>query len=288
MSYKSIINTIKEVVKNPDLDSLIKKEIPNIKKYATKKHEAIMTAVENNIITEEIGKTQMNDIYGEIDDKICTMMENTDKMLEFLDNIKEHHEEMNLDKDVVKQYVFLETLKYQRLSAEILGLSIYVDTLFEEYGLLDDEDDEFDYDCEDDDDEEEPEDSEDSEDDEDGEDPKVYKSELTFRDKLFAATSVEVVESVFEDGIDMNINYKTTDYTGVFALRCIKTGTFEYGHISMAPGMIRPVGAWSKLEMEGFIGIMKTTCPNNPFYKWYTSEDGYQKYVKEWAEIAEK
>ena len=116
----------------------------------------------------------------------------------------------------------------------------------------------------------------------------MYKSELTFRDKLFAATAVEVVESVFEDGIDMNINYKTTDYTGVFALRCIKTGTFEYGHISMAPGMIRPVGAWSKLEMEGFIGIMKTKCPDNPFYKWYTSEDGYQKYVKEWAEIAEK
>ena len=289
MSYKSIINTIKEVVKNPDLDSLIKKEIPNIKKYATKKHEAIMSAVENNIITEEIGKTQLNDIYGEIDDKICTMMENTDKMLEFLDNIKEHHDEMNLDKDVVKQYVFLETLKYQRLSAEILGLSIYVDTLFEEYGLLDDDDDEFDYDCEDDDeDEEEPKYSEDSEDDEDDEEPKVYKSELTFRDKLFAATAVEVVESVFEDGIDMNINYKTTDYTGVFALRCIKTGTFEYGHISMAPGMIRPVGAWSKLEMEGFIGIMKTKCPDNPFYKWYTSEDGYQKYVKEWAEIAEK
>ena len=275
MSYKSIINTIKEVVKNPDLDSLIKKEIPNIKKYATKKHEAIMTAVENNIITEEIGKTQMNDIYGEIDDKICTMMENTDKMLEFLDNIKEHHEEMNLDKDVVKQYVFLETLKYQRLSAEILGLSIYVDTLFEEYGLLDDMDgidEEFDDDL-DDDANEEPEDSEDSEDDEDDEEPKVYKSELTFRDKLCAATAVEVVESVFEDGIDMNINYKTTDYTGVFALRCIKTGTFEYGHISMAPGMIRPVGAWSKLEMEGFIGIMKTKCPDNPFYKWYTSED---------------
>ena len=147
--------------------------------------------------------------------------------------------------------------------------------------------DEFDYDT-DDEDEEEPEDSENSEDDEDDEEPKVYKSELTFRDKLFAATAVEVVESVFEDGIDMNINYKTTDYTGVFALRCIKTGTFEYGHISMAPGMIRPVGAWSKLEMEGFIGIMKTKCPDNPFYKWYTSEDGYQKYVKEWAEIAEQ
>ena len=230
----------------------------------------------------------MNDIYSEIDDKICAMVDNTDNMLDFLADIKEHYTSEKTDLIDISKYIFKETLKYQRLSAEILGLSIYVDALFEEYGLLDDEGDDFDYGCEDDDDEEEPEDSEDSEDDEDDDEPKVYKSELTFRDKLFAATAVEVVESVFEDGIDMNINYKTTDYTGVFALRCIKTGTFEYGHISMAPGMIRPVGAWSKLEMEGFIGIMKTKCPDNPFYKWYTSEDGYQKYVKEWAEIAEK
>lgn len=286
MSYKSIINTIKGVVQNPDLESLIKKEIPKIKKYATKKHEAVMTAVENNIITEEIGKTQMNNIYGEIDDKICTMVENTDKMLEFLDNIKEHHEEMNLDKDVVKKYVFAETLKYQRLSAEVLGLSIYVDTLFEEYGLLDDLDgidDEFDDDLDDDANEEDE-----SKDSEDDEEPEVYESELTFRDKLFGATDVEVVDSVLEDGIDMHISYKTSGYTGTFALRCMKDGHFEYGYIAMAPKMIRPVYSWSSVNMEGFIDIMKTKCPNNPFFKWYTSEDGYQKYVKKWAETAEK
>ena len=287
MSYKSIINKIKGVLPNPNLDSLIRKEIPKIKHYATKKHENIMMAVHDGIITEEIGYAQMNDIYSEIDDKICAMVNNTDNMLDFLADIEDHYKSEKTDLIDISKYILKETLKYQRLSAEILGLSIYVDALFEEYGLLDDEGDDFDYGCEDDD-EEEPEDSEDSEDDEDDEEPKVYKSELTFRDKLFAATAVEVVESVFEDGIDMNINYKTTDYTGVFALRCIKTGTFEYGHISMAPGMIRPVGAWSKLEMEGFIGIMKTKCPDNPFYKWYTSEDGYQKYVKEWAETAEE
>lgn len=281
MSYKSIINTIKGVVKNPDLDSLIKKEIPKIKKYATKKHEAIMTAVANNIITEEIGKTQMNNIYSGIDDKICAMIENTDKMLEFLDNIREHHEEMNLDEDVVKKYVFAETLKYQRLSAEVIALSFYVDTLFEEYGLLDDMDgidEEFD------DDENEEDESEDSEDDEE---PEVYESELTFRDKLFRATDVEVVESTLEDGIDLHIDYETSGYTGTFAVRCMKDGHFEYGYIAMAPKMIRPVYSWSSANMEGFIGIMKTKCPNNPFLKWYTSEDGYQKYVKKWAESAE-
>ena len=288
MSYKSIINKIKGVLPNPNLDSLIRKEIPKIKKYATIKHGNIMTAIHDGVITKEIGYAQMNDIYSEIDDKICAMVDNTDNMLDFLADIEDHYRSEKTDLIDISKYIFKETLKYQRLSAEILGLSIYVDTLFEEYGLLDDADDDFDYGCEDDEDEEEPEYSEDSEDDEDGEEPKVYKSELTFRDKLFAATAVEVVESVFEDGIDMNINYKTTDYTGVFALRCIKTGTFEYGHISMAPGMIGPVGAWSKLEMEGFIGIMKTKCPDNPFYKWYTSEDGYQKYVKEWTEITEK
>lgn len=286
MSYKSIINIIKGVVKNPDLDSLIKKEIPKIKKYATKKHEAIMTAVENNIITEEIGKTQMNNIYGEIDDKICAMIENTDKMIEFLENIKEHHEEMNLDEDVVKKYVFAETLKYQRLSAEVIALSFYVDTLFEEFGLLDDMDgidEEFDDDL--DDDETEEDESEDSEDDEE---PEVYESEITFRDKLFGATDVEVVESTLEDGIDLHISYETSGYTGTFALRCMKDRHFEYGYIAMAPKMIRPVYSWSSANMQGFIGIMKTKCPNNPFLKWYTSEDGYQKYVKEWEATADE
>lgn len=293
MSYKTIINKIKGVLPYPNLDDLIRKEIPKIKKYATKKHENIMMAIHDGIITEEIGYAQMNDIYSEIDDKICAMLDNTDNMLDFLADIEDHYKNEKTDVIDISKYILKETLKYQRLSAEILGLSIYVDTLFEEYGLLEDDDDDFDYDCEDDDEdegepEEEPEDSEDDEDAEDDEEPTVYKSELTFRDKLFAATAVEVVESVFEDGIDMNINYKTKDYTGVFALRCIKTGTFAYGHISMAPGMIGPVGAWSKLEMQGFIGIMKTKCPDNAFYKWYTSEDGYQKYVKEWTKLTEK
>lgn len=182
----------------------------------------------------------------------------------------------------ISKYIFKETLKYQRLSAEILSLSIYVDTLFEEYGLL--IDDEFDFDL-DDEDEEEP---EDSKDDEDDEEPEVYESEITFRDKLFAATDVEVVESVFEDGIDMQLNYETAGYTGTFALRCMKDDRFLCGYISMAPKMIEAVHSWSKLEMQGFIEIMKTKCPNNPFYKWYTSEDGYKKYVKEWTEITEK
>ena len=186
MSYKSIINTIKGVAKNPDLESLIRKEIPKIKAYATVKHKNIMSAVENNIITEEIGKTQMNDIYSGIDDKITVMIENTDKMLEFLENIKEHHDEIDLDNDMVKKYIFKETLKYQRLSAEVIALSFYVDTLFEEFGLLDDLDgmEEYgEYDDEDLDDENE-EDSEDSYNDDDYA-PEIYGSELTFRDRLF-------------------------------------------------------------------------------------------------------
>lgn len=284
MSYKSIINKIKGVLPNPNLDDLIRKEIPKIKHYATKKHENIMMAVHDGIITEEIGFAQMNDIYSEIDDKICAMVDNTDNMLDFLADIKEHYTSEKTDLIDISKYILKETLKYQRLSAEILGLSIYVDTLFEEYGLLVD-DDMDDYNDLDDEDDEEPEESEDSEDDEE---PEVYESEITFRDKLFAATDVEVVESVFEDGIDMHLNYKTAGYTGTFALRCMKTGSFLCGYISMAPKMIEVVRSWSKLEMEGFIGIMKTKCPDNPFYKWYTSEDGYQKYVKEWAETAEE
>lgn len=288
MSYKSIINKIKGVLPNPNLDSLIRKEIPKIKHYATKKHENIMMAVHDGIITEEIGYAQMNDIYSEIDDKICAMVNNTDNMLDFLADIKEHYSSEKTDLIDISKYIFKETLKYQRLSAEILGLSIYVDTLFEEYGLLDD-DDMDDYNDLDDEDDEEPEESEDSEDDdEDDEEPEVYESEITFRDKLFAATDVEVVESVFEDGIDMHLNYKTASYTGTFALRCMKDGRFLCGYISMAPKMIEAVHSWSKLEMQGFIEIMKTKCPNNPFYKWYTSEDGYKKYVKEWTEITEK
>ena len=186
MSYKSIINKIKGVLPNADLESMIKKEIPKIKAYATVKHKNIMVAVHDNIITEEIGKAQMNDVYSAIDDKICTMVESTDKMLEFLDNINEHHEEMNLDLDMerVKKFVFKETLKYQRLSAEVLGLSIYVDTLFEEYGLLDDldgMDDEWDV-TGDDEDEEYVTESDAEEDDDDNEEPEFYSSEVTFRD----------------------------------------------------------------------------------------------------------
>lgn len=285
MSYKSIISKIKGVLPNSDLESLIKKEIPKIKAYATVKHKNIMTAIHDNIITEEIGYTQMNDTYSAIDDKICVMVENTDKMIEFLENIKEHYEEIDLDQTVVQKYVFKETLKYQRLSAEVLALSIYVDTLYEEYGLLDDLDGMEEYGEHDDDEDEE--DLEDSEDSEDDEEPEVYESELTFRDKLFAATDIEIVESVFKNGIDMHVNYAVSGSTGTFALRCLKDGSFEYGYIGMAPKMIKTLYTWSSENMKGFIGIMKTKCPNNPFFKWYTSENGYQKYVKQWAETAE-
>lgn len=289
MSYKTIINKIKGVLPNPNLDDLIRKEIPKIKKYATKKHENIMMAIHDGIITEEIGYAQMNDIYSEIDDKICAMLDNTDNMLDFLADIEDHYKNEKTDVIDISKYILKETLKYQRLSAEILGLSICVDTLFEEYGLLDDDDDDFDYGLDDEDEEDSEEDSGDSEDDdEDDEEPEVYESEITFRDKLFAATDVEIVESVFKDGIDMHVTYETAGHTGTFALRCMKSGSFVYGYIFMAPEMIKAVHSWTKLEMNGFIGIMKTKCPNNPFYKWYTSEDGYQKYRKEWTETAEK
>ena len=299
MSYKSIISKIKGVLPNPDLESLIKKEIPKVKKFATTKHENIMTAINENTITDEMGFTLMNDAYSEIDDKICTMVENTDKMLEFLENIKEHHEELDLDKKVVNKYVFEETLKYQRLSAEVLALSIYVDTLYEEYGLLDDLDgngydyedldDEWDVTGDDEDlDDESEEGSEDSEESEDDEEPEVYESEITFRDKLFGATDIEVVDSMFKNAIDMHIDYDVSGYTGSFALRCLADGSFEYGYIGMDPEMFKALYTWSKLEMNGFIGIMESKCPDNPFFKWYTSEDGYQKYLKEWTETAEK
>lgn len=184
MSYKSIIGKIKGVLPNPDLDSLIKKEIPKIKAYATMKHKNIMSAIRDNIITEEIGYAQMDNVYSAIDDKICVMIENTDKMLEFLDNIKEQHEEMNLymDMDRVKKFIFEETLKYQRLSAEVIALSFYVDTLFAEYGLLDDLDGTVEYGELDDDSEEYSEDEE---------EPDVYESEYTSKDKLFAEKHAE-------------------------------------------------------------------------------------------------
>lgn len=289
MSYKSIINTIKGVAKNPDLESLIRKEIPKIKAYATVKHKNIMSAVENNIITEEIGKTQMNDIYSEIDDKITVMIENTDKMLEFLENIKEHHDEIDLDNDMVKKYIFKETLKYQRLSAEVIALSFYVDTLFEEFGLLDDLDGMEEYGEYDDDDldDENEEDSEDSDNDDDYV-PEMYESELTFRDRLFGAKTISLQDPIKYGECTIYIIYTVSEYSSVFAIRCLKDGTFEYGYANTKPSMINKCGSWSKLDMDGFIGIMKTKCPNNPFYKWYTSEDGYQKYLKEWTETTEK
>ena len=258
-----------------------------------------MTAINENTITDEMGFTLMNDAYSEIDDKICTMVENTDKMLEFLENIKEHHEELDLDKKVVNKYVFEETLKYQRLSAEVLALSIYVDALYEEYGLLDDLDgngydyddldEEWDVTGDDEDlDDESEEGSEDSEESEDDEEPEVYESEITFRDKLFGATDVEVVDSMFKNAIDMHIDYEVSGYTGSFALRCLADGSFEYGYIGMDPEMSKTLYTWSKLEMNGFIGIMKTKCPDNPFFKWYTSEDGYPKYLNEWTQAEDE
>lgn len=138
---KKILNNIKSVVPHPDLEKIVKKDLTIAKQKVNNKHFAIMTGIATGIINEEMGFKQMMLVYEEVDDILSMWIDQVNNMIDFLYDVKEQHgfiEYMKLDADQEKMfdYIHKEILKYQRLNAEIMGLSVYIDTLMGEYGLL--------------------------------------------------------------------------------------------------------------------------------------------------------
>lgn len=138
---KKILNNIKSVVPHPDLEKIVKKDLTTAKQKVNNKHYAIMTGIVTGIINEEMGFKQMMLVYEEVDDMLSMWIDQVNNMIEFLEDVKEQHgfiEYMKLDADQQKMFdlIHKEILKYQRLNSEIMGLSVYIDTLMGEYGLL--------------------------------------------------------------------------------------------------------------------------------------------------------
>lgn len=138
---KKILNNIKSVVPHPDLEKIVKKDLTIAKQKVNHKHFAIMTGIATGIINEETGFKQMMMVYEEVDNLLSMWIDQVNNMIEFLEDVKEYHgfvDYMKLDADQQKMFdhIHKEILKYQRLNAEIMGLSVYIDTLMGEYGLL--------------------------------------------------------------------------------------------------------------------------------------------------------
>ena len=138
---KKILNNIKSVLPHPDLEKIVKKDLTIAKQKVNNKHYAIMTGIATGIINEETGFKQMMMVYEEVDNLLSMWIDQVNNMIEFLEDVKEYHgfvDYMKLDADQQKMFdhIHKEILKYQRLNAEIMGLSVYIDTLMGEYGLL--------------------------------------------------------------------------------------------------------------------------------------------------------
>ena len=305
---KKILNNIKSVVPHPDLEKIVKKDLSIAKQNVNNKHFAIMTGIATGIINEEMGFKQMTMVYEEVDNMLTMWADQVDNMVEFLEDVKEQHgfiEYMKLDVDQQKMFdhIHKEILKYQRLKAEIIGLSMYIDTLMDDYGLLgefldvigedpDEEDDDEDEDNEDLDilhnsDTISPDSSsamdilKEAETDyleEEGIDQDLYRE---FKEKLMNAKEIFTYTPTDPDSIVVSITYLDGKYQRGFAVRCNRDDTFEFGDNAISPSWIIPC---LKLNIHQFETMINDIDGYNPFVNWYCGDekDDFPEIYKKW------
>lgn len=302
---KKILNNIKSVVPHPDLEKIVKKDLTIAKQKVNNKHFAIMTGIATGIINEEMGFKQMMLVYEEVDDMLSMWIDQVNNMIEFLEDVKEQHdfiEYMKLDADQQKMFdhIHKEILKYQRLNAEIMGLSVYIDTLMGEYGLLDefldgigedpdaDENDEnldilheSDNMC--------PDSTNSATDilkeaesdylEEEGIDQDLYRE---FKEKLTNAKEIFTYTPTDPDSIVVSITYLDGKYQRGFAIRCNRDDTFEFGDNAIRPSWIIPRFKLNIHQFETMINDIDGE--DNPFVNWYCGDDknGFPEIYKIW------
>lgn len=310
---KKILNNIKSVVPHPDLEKIVKKDLTIAKQKVNNKHFAIMTGITTGIINEEMGFKQMMLVYEEVDDMLSMWIDQVNNMIEFLEDVKEQHgfiEYMKLDDDQQKMFdhIHKEILKYQRLNAEIMGLSVYIDTLMGEYGLLDEfldgigedpDEDENDEDLDADEDDENldilhesdnmcPDSSsatdilKEAESDyleEEGIDQDLYRE---FKEKLTNAKEIFTYTPTDPDSIVVSITYLDGKYQRGFAIRCNRDDTFEFGDNAIRPSWIIPRFKLNIHQFETMINDIDGE--DNPFVNWYCGDakDGFPEIYKIW------
>lgn len=309
---KKILNNIKSVVPHPDLDKLVRKELTIAKQKVNNKHFAIMTGIATGIINEEMGFKQMMLVYEEVDDMLSMWIDQVNNMIDFLEDVKEQHgfiEYMKLDADQEKMFDHInkEIIKYQRLNAEIMGLSVYIDTLMGEYGLLeefldgigeDPDEDENDEDLVADEEDEDPDilhesdtkcpDSSSATDilkeaesdylEEEGIDQDLYRE---FKEKLTNAKEIFTYSQTDPDSIVVSVTYLDGKYQRGFAIRCNRDDTFEFGDNTISPSWIIPR---FKLNIHQFETMINDIDGYNPFVNWYCGDekDDFPEIYKKW------
>lgn len=301
---KKILNNIKSVVPHPDLEKIVKKDLTIAKQKVNNKHFAIMTGITTGIINEEMGFKQMMLVYEEVDDMLSMWIDQVNNMIEFLEDVKEQHgfiEYMKLDADQQKMFdlIHKEILKYQRLNAEIMGLSVYIDTLMGEYGLLDEFLDGIGEDPDEDEDDENldilhesdnmcPDSSsatdilKEAESDyleEEGIDQDLYRE---FKEKLTNAKEIFTYTPTDPDSIVVSITYLDGKYQRGFAIRCNRDDTFEFGDNAIRPSWIIPRFKLNIHQFETMINDIDGE--DNPFVNWYCGDDkdGFPEIYKIW------
>ena len=268
---KKILNNIKSVVPHPDLEKIVKKDLTIAKQKVNNKHFAIMTGITTGIINEEMGFKQMMLVYEEVDDMLSMWIDQVNNMIEFLEDVKEQHgfiEYMKLDADQQKMFdhIHKEILKYQRLNAEIMGLSVYIDTLMGEYGLLDEFLDGIGEDLDADEDDENLDILKEAESDyleEEGIDQDLYRE---FKEKLTNAKEIFTYTPTDPDSIVVSITYLDGKYQRGFAIRCNRDDTFELGDNAIRPSWIIPRFKLNIHQFETMINDIDGE--DNPFVNW--------------------
>lgn len=272
-----------------------------------------MTGIATGIINEEMGFKQMMLVYEEVDDILSMWIDQVNNMIDFLYDVKEQHgfiEYMKLDADQEKMfdYIHKEILKYQRLNAEIMGLSVYIDTLMGEYGLLEEFIDGIGEDPDEDENEEDLDADEDDEDldnlhesdtmcpdsssatdilkeaesdylEEEGIDQDLYRE---FKEKLTNAKEIFTYTPTDPDSIVVSITYLDGKYQRGFAIRCNRDDTFEFGDNTISPSWIIPRFKLNIHQFETMINDIDGE--DNPFVNWYCGDDkdGFPEIYKKW------
>ena len=211
--------------------------------------------------------------------------------------------------EIVFDHINKEILKYQRLNAEILGLSVYIDTLMGEYGLLeevidgigeDPDEDENDEDLDADEDDENldilhesdtmcPDSTNSATDilkeaesdylEEEGIDQDLYRE---FKEKLTNAKEIFTYTPTDPDSIVVSITYLDGKYQRGFAIRCNRDDTFEFGDNAIRPSWIIPRFKLNIHQFETMINVIDGE--DNPFVNWYCGDDknGFPEIYKIW------
>lgn len=302
---KKILNNIKSVVPHPDLEKIVKKDLTIAKQNVNNKHFAIMTGIATGIINEEMGFKQMTMVYEEVDNMLTMWADQVDNMVEFLEDVKEQHgfvEYMKLDADQQKMFdhIHKEILKYQRLKAEIIGLSMYIDTLMDDYGLLGEFLDDFGEDPDEDEDDEDldilhesdttcPDSTNSATDilkeaesdylEEEGIDQDLYRE---FKEKLTNAKEIFTYTPTDPDSIVVSVTYLDGKYQRGFAIRCNRDDTFELGDNAIRSSWIIPCLKLNIHQFETMINDIDGE--DNPFVNWYCGDDknGFPEIYKIW------